>query len=367
MKWLLAKCRILECKYNRWNFCRNHFYQNGEPRNLLKIIFYGTDKFSLESLNRLVSNTKLPNSNSSRFVNSLHIVTKEASLVSKFAQSEKLPLTIWPDSHLTETFDVGVIVSFGHLLRSEDINRCHHGILNVHGSLLPRWRGASPIHHAILAGDEITGVTVMQIRPEKFDIGDILATREYRIPYRATTSIVYKDLSTLGADLLVEVLSSLPQHLKKAVSQPQEGVTKAPKPKSFDGVIVFESITAQEVDRKVRALEGLVDVYTLWINGLPLKLFQPIDPDVLEEARIDELIGEEEVPPGSIFYHRKRRLLCFKCKDNKWIGFPSVALKGYKLMTALAFFNGFVNPLIKNNCQPKVIKTARILETRKLN
>jgi len=365
MRCVIVKCRILECKYSLYNFSRK-FCQDGEAsRNRLKIIFFGTDKFSLESLKRLVSNAKLPNSNSSRFVNSLHIVTKEASLVSKFAQSEKLPFTIWPDSRLTETFDVGIIVSFGHLLKSEDINRCHHGILNVHGSLLPRWRGASPIHHAILAGDEITGVTVMQIRPEKFDIGDIIATREYRVPYRATTPIVYKDLSTLGADLLVEVLSSLPQYLKKAVPQPQEGVTIASKPKSSDGVIVFEKITAQEVDRKVRALEGLVDVYTLWINGLSLKLFEPIDPDVLEEARIDELIAEEEVAPGSIFYHRKRRLLCFKCKD-RWLAFPSVALKGYKRMTALAFFNGFVNPLIKNNCQPKVIKTPRILQTIKV-
>ena len=318
--------------------------RNGVPRD---IIFYGTDEFSLASLEKLVQQQQKYD---------IHVVTGQQSLVFDFAHQHKLPISVWPDTCLPKSFDVGLVVSFGHLIPREDIVRCKYGILNVHGSLLPRWRGASPIHHAILAGDEITGITIMRIKAEKFDVGDIVKQVEYRIPERATTPLVYDALSVLGAETLVQTLEDLEGAFSSAQPQPKKGITKAPKPKKEDGHIIFQTMTASEVDRRVRSLEGLVTVYCEWINGFRLKLFDVVDPSKVETFRIDEIIEDTNAEPGSIFYHRKRRLLCFKCCDMKWIAFESVSLQGRKRMSSLSFFNGFMNPLIRNNCQPKLIK-----------
>lgn len=323
-------------------------------RKKLSIVFFGNDSFSLSSLEPLhgclVSKSDL--------IDKLTVVTVSHSVVSSFARMEQLPLLHWPLASLEDNYDLGVVVSFGHLIPESMIAKCKYGFLNVHASLLPRWRGASPIHRAILAGDEVTGITVMLIRPHAFDVGPIVAQKEYRLPYRATTGEVHHTLAEMGGQLLLQTIQNLEEKLSYARPQPNCGIRHASKPKKSDGYISFENEMASEVDRKCRALQGLVDLCTTWVNGQRIRLADPADPNDLSLVPLDAVI-EEDCKPGSIVFHKRRKLLCFKCKDGKWIGFRKVAMHGNKLVPSLDFYNGYMSRLLVN--KPPGCKLKKII------
>jgi methionyl-tRNA formyltransferase len=147
--------------------------------------------------------------------------------------------------------DLIVVAAFGQILKPEVLHLPRFGCLNVHASLLPRWRGAAPIQAAILAGDEETGVTIMQM-DAGLDTGPILTQRPLRLTPDLTAGSVSQALSTLGADLL---LDTLPDYLAGKLTptpQPEEGVTYAPMLKKEDGRLDFTS-DVSELERKVRA------------------------------------------------------------------------------------------------------------------
>lgn len=98
-------------------------------------------------------------------------------------------------------------------------------MLNVHASLLPRWRGAAPIIYALANGDKQTGITIMTISPEKFDIGKIVLQETVKIHPEMTQKELYTILGKLGASQLIQALTDLPSSLKNAKPQPTEGVT----------------------------------------------------------------------------------------------------------------------------------------------
>lgn len=99
------------------------------------------------------------------------------------------------------------------------------GIVNVHASLLPRWRGASPIIHAILNEDRVTGVSIMKIHPDKFDVGEILAQKEVPIPNAVLMPELHEKLAEAGAQLLVECIESAPVSFQNAKQQDNTNVT----------------------------------------------------------------------------------------------------------------------------------------------
>lgn len=99
------------------------------------------------------------------------------------------------------------------------------GMLNVHASLLPRWRGAAPIVHALANGDTKTGVTIMTIRPHKFDVGEIVKQTEIEINEHMQMPELYGKLAQLGSDVLLDVVKSLPNVLATAKEQREDGVT----------------------------------------------------------------------------------------------------------------------------------------------
>ena len=147
--------------------------------------------------------------------------------------------------------DVIVVVAFGQILRPDVLSLPPLGCLNVHGSLLPRWRGAAPIQAAILAGDEQTGVTIMKMDPG-VDTGPLLSQRATPIRPDDTAGTLFEKLSTLGADLLLE---TLPAYLAGQIDpqpQPEVGATYAPMLKKEDGRLDWVR-PARELARRVRA------------------------------------------------------------------------------------------------------------------
>jgi methionyl-tRNA formyltransferase len=162
-----------------------------------------------------------------------------------------------------------VVAAFGQILKKEVLDLPRHGCLNLHASLLPRWRGAAPVHAAILAGDELTGVCIM-VMEEGLDTGPVLAMQSLRIGPQDTTGCVSEKLSRLGADLLME---ALPGYLSGEIvprPQPAAGVTYAPMLNKEDGLLDF-SRPAEELERRVRAMDPWPGAWFEW-RGKPLKV-----------------------------------------------------------------------------------------------
>jgi methionyl-tRNA formyltransferase len=144
--------------------------------------------------------------------------------------------------------DVAIVAAYGLILPPAVLNAPIHGCLNVHGSLLPRWRGAAPVQRAILAGDATTGVMVMQMEAG-LDTGPVRATTEIEIGDK-TTGQLTMELAELGAELMVRTLADLEAF--PCVAQPENGVTYATKIDKAETKLDF-SVSAEAVERQIRA------------------------------------------------------------------------------------------------------------------
>jgi methionyl-tRNA formyltransferase len=146
--------------------------------------------------------------------------------------------------------DVAVVVAYGLILPQPVLDAQHLGCLNIHASLLPRWRGAAPIHRAIMAGDRVTGVCIMQME-SGLDTGPVLLRETLEIGAEETTADLHDRLSVLGARLILEALERLPDLCPEP--QPTEGVTYAAKIDKAEARVDFTK-PADEVDRLIRGL-----------------------------------------------------------------------------------------------------------------
>ena len=144
--------------------------------------------------------------------------------------------------------EVAIVAAYGLILPPAVLQAPQHGCLNVHGSLLPRWRGAAPVQRAILAGDATTGVMVMQMEAG-LDTGPVRATTEVEIG-RKTTGMLTMELAELGAELMIRVLADIGAF--PCVPQPEEGVTYAAKIDKAETKLDF-ALPAEAVERQVRA------------------------------------------------------------------------------------------------------------------
>ncbi len=164
--------------------------------------------------------------------------------------------------------DVAVVVAYGLILPQAVLDAPRLGCLNIHASLLPRWRGAAPIHRAIMAGDRETGVCIMQMEAG-LDTGPVLLREAVEIGAEETTAELHDRLSALGARLIVQALDSLPL---PATPQPEEGVTYAAKIDKAEARVDWTR-PAVEVDRLIRGLSPFPGAWTE-VNGERVKLLR---------------------------------------------------------------------------------------------
>jgi methionyl-tRNA formyltransferase len=149
--------------------------------------------------------------------------------------------------------DVLVVAAYGQIVPRALLDGHRFGGVNVHASLLPRWRGAAPIARAILAGDPSTGVCIMRMEAG-LDTGPVYACREVPIDGATTASSLTETLAIAGAEELVAVLAALERGAAAATPQPEDGVTYAARLTREEGLLDWSARTANEVDRMVRAL-----------------------------------------------------------------------------------------------------------------
>jgi methionyl-tRNA formyltransferase len=167
--------------------------------------------------------------------------------------------------------DVMVVAAYGLILPQSVLDIPRAGCLNIHASLLPRWRGAAPIHRAIEAGDAATGITIMQM-DAGLDTGPMLMKEELPIAAADTTGSLHDRLAALGGRMIVEALRRIDTGNLPATPQPVDGVTYAAKISKEEAALDF-SLPAQVLERKIRAFDpfpGAVARYA----GTALKIWQ---------------------------------------------------------------------------------------------
>ena len=165
--------------------------------------------------------------------------------------------------------DAAIVVAYGLILPKAVLDAPRLGAFNLHGSLLPRWRGAAPIQRAIMAGDAITGVQVMRME-EGLDTGPVLATASTRIDAADTTSSLHDRLAALGAPLMVEALAALERGDATETPQSSEGVTYAHKITPAEARIDWAK-SAREVDCAIRGLSPVPGAW-LELDGARVKV-----------------------------------------------------------------------------------------------
>ena len=187
-------------------------------------------------------------------------------------------LPVWQPENLKDTAvqqqlrdlqaDVMVVAAYGLLLPAAVLNIPEHGCLNIHASLLPRWRGAAPIQRAIEAGDVESGVCIMQM-DVGLDTGDVLLSRNTPITDDTTAAQLHDALAVIGAEAIVEALAKLPELI--AVPQPEAGVTYAQKLSKADAEIDW-ALGAKQIHNKIRALNPVPGAWSS-LNGQVIKVW----------------------------------------------------------------------------------------------
>ena len=194
-----------------------------------------------------------------------------------------------------------VVVAYGQILPASLLNAPRLGTLNVHASLLPRHRGPAPIEWSILSGDTETGVTIMQM-DAGVDTGPILAQARVQLAPDATAGPLEGELANLGARLMVRTLDDLANGRIATVPQPSEGATHAPRLRSEDGKLNPATMSAQEIDRRVRALSERLGTW-ITLLGVDVKVLRGrVDDDTADGIAVPTADGvyvvDEVQPPG---------------------------------------------------------------------
>jgi len=253
----------------------------------LRLIFMGTPEFSVPTLKALMTQgmnvvgvyTQPPRPKGRHY----HCVP---SPVHEYAISQGIPvftpLSLKSPSVQEEIFslkpDLGVVVAYGLILPAPLLKGLPYGFLNIHGSLLPRWRGAAPIQRAIEAGDQISGVTIMKM-DEGLDTGPLLSQDAWSLDKKISAGDLFSAMAIKGADLLIRTLAPYVQGQLVPVPQSEEGVTYAHKIMKEEAQLDWQE-PAIFLERKIRALAPQPGAWFFW-NGERFKVYAAdVIPDI---------------------------------------------------------------------------------------
>lgn len=299
----------------------------------MKIVFMGTPDFAvpcLESLIKSNHNVAAVFTQPDKPVGRKHILT--APPVKQCAQQYGIPVyqpeSVKKDDTALNIIkeiapDIIVVVAYGKLLPNEILTAAPLGCINIHASLLPKYRGASPVQWAIVCGEKTTGVTAMRL-DEGMDTGDILQMSECEIGERDTAIDMFDKLSALGAKLLCDTLLGLRNGTITPIKQDSSIATYAPIIEKQDGQIDFTK-SAHEISCLIRGLVIWPVAHT-YVEGKRLKIYAA-DEVCCEKGECGDIITQD----GEIIV---------KCGGDTAIRITDLQLEGSKRMSAKDFLNG---------------------------
>jgi methionyl-tRNA formyltransferase len=297
----------------------------------VRIIFAGTPEFAVPSLRVLLASKyeicavyTQPDRPAGRGRKMQPSLVKELALSAGIPVFQ--PISLKPEADLQQLRDLNpdlmVVVAYGMILPQAVLDSPKFGCINVHGSLLPRWRGAAPIQRALMAGDEKTGITIMRII-HKLDAGDMLHKEECMITAQDTSGDLYDKLATLGAVGLEKVLKQLESGMVHAEKQDENLVTYAGKLSKSEAFLDWTQ-SAEQLSRNVRGLNPWPIAQTLY-EGQVLRIWQA-----------ESLASDIKVDPGTVICTNKTLGVA---TGDGLLRLHEVQLPGGKRMPIQAFLN----------------------------
>ena len=295
---------------------------------MLKIVFMGTPDFAEESLKRIyeegynieavVTNVDKPKGRGMKLIPSpVKVFANEKNL--KVYQPEKVK----NNKEFVEEIkklepDVICVVAYGKIIPKEILEIPKYGCINVHGSLLPKYRGAAPIQWAVINGDKETGITTMYMN-EGMDTGDMILKENVTIGENETTGELWGRLSKVGAELLVKTLKLIEKGNTIREKQGEE-YTLAPMLKKEMSRIDWKNSSVNQIKNLIRGLNPIMGAYSL-LNGKKIKFWRA---EVITEEELNKLFPEMEaysyrlknIEPGTILFSDSKYGLYIKAKDG---------------------------------------------------
>ncbi|RMG40732.1 MAG: methionyl-tRNA formyltransferase [Candidatus Dadabacteria bacterium] len=305
---------------------------------MVKIAYFGTPDFAVPPLKALIDSEKYkpvvvvtqPDRRAGRGNKLLSSPVKKVALANEIAllQPENIKKEREHFVHMFTEFgppDIGIVAAFGQILPQWLLDICPAGFINIHASLLPRWRGAAPIQRAIMAGDKETGISLMKMEAG-LDSGPVYTTCKTPIGNDDTFETLHDRLATLGAKLLTDNLDSIISGKLVPTPQPTDGITYAHKITADDAAIDWSKNAAQ-IERQIRALNPFPGAYTQ-LNKLRLKIFRAKVLEDSSAATAGEVISVD------------RHMLLVRCGRGA-LSLLEVQLAGKKRMPVSEFLKGF--------------------------
>ena len=299
----------------------------------MNIVFMGTPEFAvpclhaLSDLHRVSAVFCQPDRPKGRSRQLRACPVKQAAIARGLAvyQPERIRAKKWVALLRGLAPDLIVVAAFGQILPQSILDLPRLECLNVHASLLPRWRGASPIHFSILEGDAGSGVSIMRM-VKALDAGPVYAVREIALGPEQDREGLERTLACMGAELLTATLPHLAEH--EPQPQDETAVTYAPIITKAFGHVDFDAFSAHRIERMTRAFQGWPGVYCAY-KGTPMKIVR---------ARVAE--ESHRGAPGRVWQVGKNRL-AVSCAENTVLDILEIQPSGKKALPVAAFINGY--------------------------
>lgn len=298
----------------------------------MKVVYMGTPDFAVPALKALAVEHEVqavfcqPDRPKGRGKKLQACPVKEAALELDIPvhQPKRVRVRKWQNILKELAPDVIVVAAFGQILSQKILDIPRLGCVNIHASILPRWRGASPIHLAIASGDAETGVAIMKMELE-LDAGPVYAERRLPITSDTRRLALEADLARIGAEALLETLPNLESITP--IQQDEALVTYAPIIGKEFGYVDPLTWTAQRIDRAIRAYEGWPCVYVMF-REQPLKI---VKAHVIESAT--------DAAPGTLSEVTRKRMI-LACAEGTQLVLEEVQPPGKKAQPVHAYING---------------------------
>lgn len=295
-----------------------------------RIVFMGTPEFAIPVLNELIKNYNVvlvvsqPDREKDRKGNLLMTPTKKLAIDYNIDVYQPTKIKEEYEKILKYKPDIIITCAYGQILPNEILNYPKYGCINVHGSLLPKYRGGAPIHHAIINGEKETGITIMYM-DSKMDSGDIIYQSKIEIGDNDNLDKIYKEMSFLGARTLLEILPQIFEGTNSRIKQDETLVSFGLNITKEEEKIDFNQ-SSLRIHNKIRGLSSIPGAYAL-INDKRMKIY---------ESKLTDIPSKNV--PGTIVKIDKNGILV--STNDKDIIITDIKLEGKKRCLVKDFING---------------------------
>ena len=267
----------------------------------IRIVFMGTPSFAVPILEEVIKKYNVvmvvsqPDREKDRKGNIIYSPCKQLALDNNIEVFQPIKIKDEYQKILDIKPDIIITAAYGQIIPSIILDYPKYGCINVHGSLLPKLRGGAPVHHAIINGDKVAGVTIMYM-DKKMDSGDIISQASTDIGEDTTLDELYSRLSYMGRDLLIDTLPSIFNGTNKRIKQNEEEVTYGLNITKEEEKINFNN-SINDIHNRIRGLSSIPGAYAI-LNGKRMKIYKSIKTNILSNDKAGVIV---KIDSGGIY------------------------------------------------------------------